>query len=826
VTLTSSPIVFPGRVRIQTLPLMHTRLFVLSIVTVLTPYAFAQSASLAVFRGSALACPVSSTSLNLFLENTSSSVQTIPAGTTMTLNYSVPVVRAPAVPGGATSSFSGNTVSVVFSQDNPIPVRTSLAFNTQLNLQGLADGTPVSVSVSLAPSSAVTFTGQGSATVLAIVDLPSCTSPVLPAVTVDDLNASCPSAEEIAAFNADLNITFEGDPTAGKLVCRAADGSADLTLLKERTYQALRIMRQLSFDTPLPWTTKSLYDWLTGTIKGIRSRTDITNSFCCDPANTINIASSHLGPVDFITSEWIGSQGVLYDHESRHNQGLLHTCGSNDQTLNELGAWGVQYYVQEWMTRHSDPFFTPRIQTPASFRGWFWSGAQSMINNTICDLGSGVVAVPKSLDFGAQPVGVASLTRIVALTLTKGVGTSVAAVAVTGANSGDFKVTADTCTGATIAPSCVVSLSFTPSAAAVRNAALVFNYGAGLSQNVPLTGTGGGSTCSYSLTTSGRLQPAGGGSGTVTIATAPGCVWTASSKSSWLGVNPPNGSGTGMAIFTVGPNQRDGARQGVLAMGGQTVSIAQAGTPIPQFQAASITNAASFAVGATPGGLATIFGSGLTRNVSGVVGADRLPLPTQLAGTSVEFVGFDSTGTIKHLDAPLLAVANVGGQEQINLQIPYEIIAANPVEIVIRNNGLLSGLLNYQLRSAHPGIFTVDGTAGAILHEADNSLVTTSSPAARNEVVLLYATGLGAVSPVPGTGQPAPGVEPLSRTVATPIVTIGGVGAQVPFSGLAPGFVGLYQVNVRIPPNAPLGAVQVLIQAGGVFSKAATIAIQ
>jgi len=472
---------------------MLTRFFVVSIVTLLPPCAFAQSASLAVFRGSTLACPVSNTSLSLILENISSSAQTIPAGTTTTLTYSAPVLRAPTVPAGVTASFSGNIVNVLFVQGLASPARTGLTLNTSLDLQGLADGTPVSVSISVAPSSAVTFTGQGNATVLAIVDLPSCTTPVLPPVTVDDLNASCPSAEEIALFNADLNITFEGDPTAGTLLCRAADGSADLTLLKERTYQALRIMRQLSFDTPLPWTTKSLYDWMTSTIKGIRSRTDITNSFCCDPANTINIASSHIGPVDFVTSEWVGSLGVLYDHESRHNQGLLHTCGSNDQTLNELGAWGVQYYVQEWMTRHSDPFLTPRIQTPAAFRGWFWSGAQSMINNTICDLGSGVVASPKTLDFGAQPVGVASQPRIVALTLTKGAGTLIGSVALTGANSSDFKVTANTCTGATIAPSCVVTLSFTPSAAAARNAALVFNYGAGLSQNVPLTGTGGGS---------------------------------------------------------------------------------------------------------------------------------------------------------------------------------------------------------------------------------------------------------------------------------------------------------------------------------------------
>lgn len=799
------------------------------VAAALSPCAIGQNAnaSLTLLRGSVLACPVNGSVVSLFLENNSSNPQPILAQTKLTLLYSAPVLRAPSSTAAAALSFSGNTVTAVFSQDTTIAAQTSLGFlNAALNLQGLADGTPVGVTISVAPSSALAITGQNTGTVLATVDLPSCTTQALPPVTVDDLTASCPSAEEIAVIRADLNITFEGDPSAGTLVCRAADGSADLTRLQERTYQGLRIMHQISFDTPVPWTSKSIYDWLVSAITGIRHRTDITNTFCCDPANTINVASRGLGILNFLSSEWVSTQGVLYAHEARHNQGFLHTCGSSDQTLDELGAWGVQYYMQEWMTRHSDPFLTPRDQTALNFRTWFWQGAQSMINNTICDLESGVVGSPRKLDFRTQPVGVASVPKALAITLTKGVGTSINGIALNGANAGDFTIVRDTCTGATILPSCAVDLSFTPGAAAQRSAALVFNYGAALSQSVPLAGTGGGSTCGYSLATSGGLQSNAGGSGNVTITAAPGCAWTASSKSSWLGMNPASGIGNGVVSFIVAKNPRDGARQGVLAIADQTVAVAQAGLAIPQFHATGITNAASLVQTVSPGSIVTIFGTGLTRNVTGVVAADHTPLPTQLAGTSVEWVASDASGKLSHLVMPLLAVANVGGQEQINFQIPWEAIAPSTGEIEVHNNGLTGSLLNYTIRATSPGLFTVDGTAGAFVHGADNSLVTASSPADRGEVVVLYATGLGAVNPPSTSGQPAASVEPLSRTIDTPIVTIGGISAKVLFSGLAPNYVGLYQLNVVVPSNSPIGNIQVVVQAGGFFSKAATMFVR
>src|SRR5258706_2950126 len=120
---------------------MLTRLFVLSFVTLLASRAFAQTASLAVFRGSALACPVS-TSVSLILENTSNSAQTIPAGTTMTLTYSAPVLRV-SFPVAVTTSFSGNTVNALFAPHTATPAHRGLAVGAMLYLQGLCQPNPV-----------------------------------------------------------------------------------------------------------------------------------------------------------------------------------------------------------------------------------------------------------------------------------------------------------------------------------------------------------------------------------------------------------------------------------------------------------------------------------------------------------------------------------------------------------------------------------------------------------------------------------------------------------------------------------------------------------
>ena len=235
-----------------------------------------------------------------------------------------------------------------------------------------------------------------------------------------------------------------------------------------------------------------------------------------------------------------------------------------------------------------------------------------------------------------------------------------------------------------------------------------------------------------------------------------------------------------------------------------------------QEAAFSDANGASFVPGVTPGAIVTTFGTRITTDVSGVVLAEQLPLPTELQGTSV---------TLSGIAVPLFTVATVDGQEQINLQVPYELTGQATVTVVVNNNGVLSDPVEVNISLAQPGILTLDGTAGAILHNETFQLVTPENPASPGEPVVVYATGLGPVAPAPLTGAPA-SASPLSLTSIPPVVTVGGIVAEVLFSGLAPGFVGLYQVNLVVPLDAPSGDLGVVIQTDGQASNPAKMAVQ
>ena len=99
-------------------------------------------------------------------------------------------------------------------------------------------------------------------------------------------------------------------------------------------------------------------------------------------------------------------------------------------------------------------------------------------------------------------------------------------------------------------------------------------------------------------------------------------------------------------------------------------------------------------------------------------------------------------------------------------------------------------------------------------------------PARRGEEVLeIYATGLGPVSDPPPSGFPAE--LPLRETLAQPSVSVGGEQSEVLFSGLAPNLVALYQVNVRVPARSPAGdSIEVVLTIGGVGSNTVTVALE
>ena len=238
----------------------------------------------------------------------------------------------------------------------------------------------------------------------------------------------------------------------------------------------------------------------------------------------------------------------------------------------------------------------------------------------------------------------------------------------------------------------------------------------------------------------------------------------------------------------------------------------------PQITASGITNAASFASGGlVPGSIATVFGTNLT-NCGGVSSASSYPLPTQLASLSLLLNG---------AAAPLFAVINaaVAGQQQINFQVPWSLSGQASASLQVVNNGAASNGVSVPVVSAQPGIFTYSAggiTFGAILH-ANYQLADTVDPAVAGETLLIYCTGIGAVSPPQSSGVAASGV--VSSTVM-PTVTIGGLTSTISYSGLALGFAGLYQINTTVPAGLNSGNNPVVITMGGVASNSAMLPVK
>jgi uncharacterized protein (TIGR03437 family) len=130
--------------------------------------------------------------------------------------------------------------------------------------------------------------------------------------------------------------------------------------------------------------------------------------------------------------------------------------------------------------------------------------------------------------------------------------------------------------------------------------------------------------------------------------------------------------------------------------------------------------------------------------------------------------------------------------------------------------------------AAAPGIFTSNGSgtgAGTIVRASDYQLVGAGTPTQAGAYILIYCTGLGALTSAIVEGNPGP--TPALTTAVVPQVTIGNIAATVTFSGLAPGFAGLYQVNAQVPAGVPAGnAIPVVLTSNGVPSNTVTIVVQ
>jgi uncharacterized protein (TIGR03437 family) len=161
----------------------------------------------------------------------------------------------------------------------------------------------------------------------------------------------------------------------------------------------------------------------------------------------------------------------------------------------------------------------------------------------------------------------------------------------------------------------------------------------------------------------------------------------------------------------------------------------------------------------------------------------------------------------------------------VQLQVPWELQGQSSVQVkVVLDGDLFGNVVTVPLQDTAPQFFT-NGTNVADALDTSYKLISTSNPAKRGSIIFLYANALGPVNNQPTDGAPA--LDATSTTKNPVTVTIGGQTATASFAGLAPGFPGLYQINVTVPSGAQTGnAVPITLTVNGQTSAQSTIPVQ
>lgn len=297
----------------------------------------------------------------------------------------------------------------------------------------------------------------------------------------------------------------------------------------------------------------------------------------------------------------------------------------------------------------------------------------------------------------------------------------------------------------------------------------------------------------------------GGGSQSTSLSCPAGVMPGPSQETDFYGVAWTN--------VDLGPSPGDQIFQG--RAGGLTASFYASVRAAPAIQPNGVVDAASYQVGngLAPGSYISIFGASLSDATEWL---STNFLPFSMAGVSVSFTAADGKQ-----DWP--GRLSYAGPKQINVQIPWELEGLTSAQLAVHIAGI-SVPYTIPIAPYLPALFAY-GDHLAVAQDKDYQLVTASNAAQRGQDIILYANGLGAVDNPPQSGEATP-LEGLARTLVPPTVTIGGVAAEVQFSGLTPGSIGLYQINVTVPPNAPVGLQPVVIAQNGVSSVSANLPVQ
>jgi uncharacterized protein (TIGR03437 family) len=240
---------------------------------------------------------------------------------------------------------------------------------------------------------------------------------------------------------------------------------------------------------------------------------------------------------------------------------------------------------------------------------------------------------------------------------------------------------------------------------------------------------------------------------------------------------------------------------------------------------AAVTNAANYQQRAiAPGEIVTLWSNGLFADSTQSFGS-VIPVPTTIADTQV---------LVNGQPAPLFFIS----PGQVNFVVPIDLPTSGTVDLQVfqPSQSRIRAVSTMQAAAASPALFTADGSGLgqlAAINE-DGTVNGQGNPVQRGHYISLYGTGEGFVAGAPPDGQPAPGAVP---TNVNPVVYIDGVLesssslGQYFYSGLAPGLVGVWQINLQIPTSVPPGAaIPVVLQYQSIFTggqgQATTIAVK
>lgn len=245
--------------------------------------------------------------------------------------------------------------------------------------------------------------------------------------------------------------------------------------------------------------------------------------------------------------------------------------------------------------------------------------------------------------------------------------------------------------------------------------------------------------------------------------------------------------------------------------------------PGPSLTASSFSNALNGQPGVTPGGITLITGTGLLPNVQGTIYANTGlgPLPTTFAGLTITFGG---------TAAPFLSATNSGGVESVVVQAPFE-LAPGITSVRVEGAGLPATVEGVRVLAYQPALLeqAIGGRRYGLVLRANGSFASPANAVAKGEIVRLYATGLGPVTPAAATGRAGiPG-----QLVRAPVVVgVNNAGVRMVNAQLAVNVVGVYEVDFQIPADAASGPALNLVVAvtppegGLIYSQSTLIAIQ